>query len=111
MLQFCGLVLIYVFRAVSGGLPKLFNFALLFIWGKVVGVKTYLTIWFYSEGASPMEVVEKLRSMGFEPLRGYHDHVYNWGRKVDLIEVLQLANKVHETLRGMKVFYKLETSE
>jgi hypothetical protein len=47
--------------------------------------------------------------MGFEPLRGYHDHVYDWGRKVELIEVLQLANKVHETLKGMKVFYKLET--
>jgi hypothetical protein len=76
---------------------------------KVVVVKTYLTIWFYSEGASPLEVVEKLRSMGFEPLRGYHDHVYDWGRKVELMEVLQLANKVHETLRGMKVFYKLET--
>jgi len=56
-----------------------------------------------------MEVVEKLRSMGFEPLKGYHDHVYDWRRKVELIEVLELANKVHETLRGMKVFYKLET--
>lgn len=72
-------------------------------------LKTYLTFWFYSEGASPLEVVGKLRSMGFEPLRGYHDHVYDWGRKVELVEVLQLANKVHETLKGMKVFYKLET--
>lgn len=75
-------------------------------------MKTYLTLWFYSEGAAPLEVVEKLRSMGFEPLRGYHDHVYDWGRKkVELIEVLQLANKVHETLKGMKVIYKLETEE
>lgn len=74
-----------------------------------VKLKTYLTIWFYSEGSSPLEVVEKLRSMGFEPLRGYHDHVYDWGRKVELMEVLQLANKVHETLKGMKVLYKLET--
>jgi hypothetical protein len=78
------------------------------MWG-VVRLKTYLTIWFYSEGANPLEVVEKLRSMGFKPLRGYHDHVYDWGRKVELTEVLQLANKVHETLKGMKVLYKLET--
>lgn len=92
--------------------PKLFNFAFYpFIGQEGCRVKTYLTIWFYSEGATPLEVVEKLRSMGFEPLRGYHDHVYNWGRKVDLIEVLELANKVHETLKGMKVFYKLETTE
>jgi hypothetical protein len=47
--------------------------------------------------------------MGFEPLRGYHDHAYDWGRRVELVDVLQLANKVHETLRGLKVFYKLET--
>ena len=72
-------------------------------------MKTYLTIWFYSEGASPLEVVEKLRSLGFEPLRGYHDHVYDWKRKIDLMDILELANKVHETLKGLKVFYKLET--
>lgn len=89
--------------------PKGFN---VIYWKRMLGttiMKTYLTIWFYSEGASPVEVVEKLRSMGFQPLRGYHDHVYDWGRKVDLMDVLQLANKVHETLKGMKVFYKLET--
>lgn len=72
-------------------------------------MKTYLTIWFYSEGASPLEVVERLRSLGFKPLRGYHDHVYEWNREVDLMEILKLANKVHETLKGLKVFYKLET--
>jgi len=72
-------------------------------------MKTYLTIWFYSEGGSPLEVVERLRSLGFKPLRGYHDHVYEWNREVDLIDILELANKVHETLRGLKVFYKLET--
>ena len=72
-------------------------------------MKTYLTIWFYSEGASPLEVIERLRSLGFKPLRGYHDHVYEWNREVDLIDILELANKVHETLRGLKVFYKLET--
>ena len=72
-------------------------------------MKTYLTVWFNSEGASPLEVVEKLRSMGFEPLKGYHDHTYDWKRKVELSDVLELANKVHETLKGLKVFYKLET--
>ena len=72
-------------------------------------MKTYLTIWFYSEGGSPMEVVQRLRSLGFEPLKGYHDHVYDWKGKAELMEILKLANKVHETLKGLKVIYKLET--
>lgn len=72
-------------------------------------MKTYLTIWFNSEGASPMEVVERLRSLGFKPLRGYHDHVYEWKRNAELEDILQLANAVHETLKGLKVLYKLET--
>ena len=72
-------------------------------------VKTYLTIWFYSEGASPLEVVDRLRALGFKPLRGYHDHVYEWSKKVELEDILQLANAVHETLKGLKVLYKLET--
>ena len=61
-------------------------------------MKTYLTIWFYSEGASPLEVVDRLRSLGFKPLKGYHDHVYDWKKNVDLTDILELANKVHETL-------------
>ena len=72
-------------------------------------MKTYLMIWFDSEGEGPLEVVERLRSLGFKPLRGYHDHVYEWGRKVELEEILQLAGAVHETLKGLKVLYKLET--
>ena len=72
-------------------------------------MKTYLTIWFYSEGRRPLEVDERLSDLSFKPLKGYHDHVYEWNREVDLIDILELANKVHETLRGLKVFYKLET--
>jgi hypothetical protein len=72
-------------------------------------MKTYLTIFFYSEGANPVEVVERLRSLGFKPLKGVQDHVYDWGRDVELEEILQIATSVHETLKGLKVFYNLET--
>jgi len=75
-------------------------------------MKTYLNILFYSEGANPIEVVERLRSLGFEPVKGVHDHVYDWGRKkVELMDIFQIASSVHETLKGLKVFYKLETGE
>lgn len=72
-------------------------------------MKTYLTIWFNSEGASPAVVVEKLRAMGFKPIKGPYDHVYDWKRTVDLEEILQIGTAVHETLKGLKVIYKLET--
>lgn len=72
-------------------------------------MKTYLNITFNSEGSNPVEVVERLRSLGFEPLKGVHDHVYDWGRDVSLDDILQIATSVHETLRGLKVLYKLET--
>jgi len=72
-------------------------------------VKTYLTIWFNSEGASPSEVVERLRAMGFKPMRGYYDHVYDWKKEVTIEDILQLSDALHETLRGLKVIYKLET--
>jgi len=72
-------------------------------------LKTYLTVWFNSEGAPPSKVVERLLSLGFKPLKGPYDHVYDWGKEVNLEEVLNLMNLVHETLKGLKVIYKIET--
>lgn len=77
------------------------------MWG--ANLKTYLTIWFNSEGASPAVVAEKLRAMGFKPVKGHYDHVYDWGREIELEEILQIGTAVHETLKGLNVIYKLET--
>jgi len=38
-------------------------------------MKTYLTFWFYGEGASPTVVVEKLQKLGFKPIKGPYDFV------------------------------------
>jgi hypothetical protein len=72
-------------------------------------LKTYLTFWFDSEGASPIVVVEKLRALGFKAVKGEYDFVYDWGRKVELEEILQIGTAIHETLKGLKVLYKFET--
>ena len=72
-------------------------------------MKTYLTIWFSSEGADPSTVVQMLQSMGFKPIKGAHDHVYDWKKETTLDEVLQLVNNVHQTLKGLNVLYKIET--
>ena len=72
-------------------------------------MKTYLTIWLNSEGANPTVVVEKLQGMGFKATKGRYDFVYDWGRTIELEEILQIGNAVHDTLKGLKVLYKLET--
>ena len=66
-------------------------------------------IWFNSEGAEPQTVVEKLQGLGFEPMRGPYDHVYEWTKEAALDEILQLGNTIHDALKGFKVLYKLET--
>jgi len=72
-------------------------------------MKTYLTIWFNSEGVEPTVVVERLLAMGFKPIKGHYDHVYDWKKDADLEEIIRLGNAVHETLKGCKVLYKIET--
>jgi hypothetical protein len=42
-------------------------------------------------------------------MKGYYDHVYDW-KKITLDDVLQLSDAVHQTLKGLKVTYKLETA-
>jgi len=72
-------------------------------------MKTYLTLWFSSEGAEPSVVAQKLHSMGFKPVKGHYDHVYEWKREPALEDIWQLCNSVHHTLKGFKVLYKIET--
>jgi hypothetical protein len=72
-------------------------------------MKTYLTIWFNSEGAEPSLVAQKLQAMGFKPIKGHYDHVYDWKRTVTVDDVLQLLNNTHATLKGLNVLYKIET--
>jgi len=68
-------------------------------------------IWFNSEGAEPKKVVERLKSIGFKPMRGPYDHVYEWTKDANLEKILQLGDIVHNALKGLKVIYKLETIE
>lgn len=72
-------------------------------------MKTYLTIFFSSEGAAPSEVVERLTRMGFRPIAGPYDHEYEWNEKGSIEDLIQIANQVHATLKGCNVFFKLET--
>jgi hypothetical protein len=72
-------------------------------------VKTYLLVWFSSEGARPSEINRRLMSLGFEPMQGSYDFVYNWNSNVGVDKVLEFGDKVYLSLQGTGVMFKLET--
>jgi len=70
---------------------------------------TYLLVWFNSEGRGPSEVTTRLMSLGFKPTKGNYDYIYKWDNHAQVEDVLRLGDKVHQTLKGLNVLYKLET--
>lgn len=73
-------------------------------------MKTYLKIFFNSEGALPSEVKNQLMNMGFKATSGNYDFVYDWGDKdVKIEDLIWFADKVHSALKGMKVYFSIET--
>jgi len=73
-------------------------------------MKSYLLVWFSSDGGNPSEVTRTLVSLGFKPLTGNYDYVYDWGEaSVSVDDVLSLADKVKSSLQGMGVLFKIET--
>lgn len=72
-------------------------------------MKTYLLIWFSSDGASPSDVNRRLMSMGFKPMQGAYDYVYDWSDNVNLDEILRFGDKVHLSLHDTGAMFKIET--
>jgi hypothetical protein len=75
---------------------------------------THVQVWFYSEGAKPSRVVEKLVELGFNPVKGAYDFVYVHTdealKKTPLgTAIVEIADAIHETLKGFKVLYRLDT--
>lgn len=72
-------------------------------------MKTYLTVYFSSEGAKPSEVTDALLDLGFKPTKGNYDYVYEWGDVKDVRDVIWFGDRVHLGLKGYNVRFKLET--
>jgi hypothetical protein len=77
---------------------------------------TRVKVWFYSEGASPSVVITKLIDLGFQPIRGAYDFVYEHSND-DVTEehlggaIVEIADALHKTLTGFRVLYTLDTHE
>ncbi len=72
-------------------------------------MRTYVRIIFHSEGASPKQVLELMRELGFEESMGMHDFVYKWKEKASLDEVIRLVTQMHDRMKGLNVNYELTT--
>ena len=74
-----------------------------------MSMKTYLKVTFNSEGAPPSEVIARLQSLGFKPITGSYDMVYEWGNSATVEDAIWFADKIHETLSGYHVLFQIET--
>jgi hypothetical protein len=73
-------------------------------------MKTYLQIFFNSEGAAPSEIKNQLMNMGFKATKGNYDFVFDWGRdKADINDLIFFADKVHTALKECHVYFNIET--
>jgi hypothetical protein len=72
-------------------------------------MRTYVRMIFQSEGASPQVVVKLMHDLGFEESMGMHDFVYRWTDKASVDQVVELASRMHDRLKGLHVSYEITT--
>jgi hypothetical protein len=74
-------------------------------------MRSYLLVQLSSEGAPLSEVADLLEDIGFRRHGDGYDLVYDWERPATVRESLELADRIQETLRGKRVFFRIESSE
>jgi len=75
-------------------------------------VRTYLTLFVSSDGGKASTVAEKLVAVGFRPVLGSHDFVYDWPTKaVTPQAVIELIDRVQGVLKGSNVTLHFMTEQ
>jgi hypothetical protein len=62
-----------------------------------------------TEGEKASKITDILFDMKFKTTFGQHDFVYNWKRKVTLIELLKFVDNVQAKLNGTGALLKFTT--
>lgn len=70
-------------------------------------MKTFIRMWFSGKASPPSRITEKMKAIGFESQAGENDYYYDWESLPELGDILKLADKVHEALKGENVYFKL----
>lgn len=75
-------------------------------------MRTYLTLFVSSEGSKASTIVDKLGAVGFRPILGLHDFVYEWEvRALTAEAVVELVDRVQGILKGDSVFLHFTTEQ
>lgn len=75
-------------------------------------MRTYLIVYFGTEGTRASEVASKLEKLGFKTVYGPYDFIYNWGdRMPSAQEILALGDKIVDALKGSGAVFNLDTHE
>jgi hypothetical protein len=75
-------------------------------------VRTFLTLFVSSEGAKASEIVDKLGAVGFKPILGTHDFVYDWSiTAVTPQAVIELVDRVQGVLKGDQAILHFVTEQ
>jgi hypothetical protein len=69
-------------------------------------MKLYLKIYFSSEGASVMDIIDKAEKLGFGPNVGDYDFMIQIDSPEEYAEIVE---KIHKMLKGTKTMYKVTT--
>ncbi len=48
-------------------------------------------------------------SLGFKPMQGVYDYIYEWDSNTDVDEILDFGDRIQLTLNGLGVMFKIET--
>ncbi len=75
-------------------------------------MRTFLTLFVSSEGSKASAIVDKLGAIGFKPILGTHDFVYNWAITAVTPEaVVELVDRVQDVLKGDQVILHFVTEQ
>jgi hypothetical protein len=72
-------------------------------------MKTYVEVYFSTEGEKASAITQKLKAMGFDASFGEHDFVYEWKDDATMNDVLYFVDKVQSKLSGSDAILKFTT--
>ena len=70
---------------------------------------TKIVMYHSSEGVGVKQVINRLSELGFTVSLGKYDYEYKWENEATAEDVLNLVDKVIETLRGCQVMFHFTT--
>lgn len=77
-----------------------------------MGWKTYLIMYFGTEGVKSSEIAKRIEDLGFNTLLGGVDFIYDWGEKQPTKEdALALGDKVCKALEKTGAVFNLDTHD